>query len=104
MEEHASWNRHWQKRDEFEAFLNADPDLRFLSNKFFYIWDGNHHHQAWTMFIAKSYANDIEWHYRVQAIVIRTKEDPASILTARHNINRATENSHMKTNLVHILH
>ena len=36
--------------------------------------------------------------------MIRTKEDPASILTAMHNINRATENSHVKMNLVHTLH
>ena len=105
QEERGSWDRHWQKRDrEFEAFLHSDPDLKFLSNKYFYIWDGNHYRQAWTEFIAKSYADDIEWHYRVRAIVIRTKEDPASILTAMHDINRATENSHVKTNLVHALH
>ena len=105
QEERGSWDRHWQKQDkEFEAFLNADHDLKFLSNKYFYIWDGNHRHQAWTEFIAKSYADDIEWHYRVRAIVIQTKEDPASILTAMYDINRATKNSQVKTNLVHTLH
>ena len=36
--------------------------------------------------------------------MIRTKEDPALILTAMHDINRATENSHVKTNLVHTLY
>ena len=105
MEERASWNRHWKKRDrEFEAFLNADLDLKFLLNKYFFIWDGNHRHQAWTEFIVISYADDIKQHYRVWAIVIRMKEDPASILTAMHDINCATENSHVKTNLVHTLH
>ena len=36
--------------------------------------------------------------------MIWTKEDPASILMAMHNINRAIKNSHMKTNPVHTLH
>ena len=33
-----------------------------------------------------------------------TREDVASILRAMHDINKATENSHIKTNFVHTLH
>ena len=47
MEERGFWDRNWHKQDrEFEAFLKADLDLKFLSNKYFYIWSGNHCHQA----------------------------------------------------------
>ena len=37
-------------------------------------------------------------------MVISTKNDVTLILTAMHNINKATENSHVQTNLVHTLH
>ena len=37
-------------------------------------------------------------------IVLKTREDVASILTAMHDINKAIENSHVKTNFVHTLH
>ena len=43
-------------------------------------------------------------HYRIHSIVLRTKDTTTSIITAMHNINKARENSHVKTNLVHILH
>ena len=36
--------------------------------------------------------------------MLNTKDDVASILTAMHDINKATENSHVKTNIVHTLH
>ena len=104
-EDRALWDRHWQRRDrEFEAFLQVDPDLRFFSNKFFFVWDGNHRHQAWMEHILQTYSNDLDWHYRVRSIVLRTKDSTTSIITAMHHINKATESSHVKTNLVHTLH
>ena len=100
-----SWDMHWQKRnDEFESFLSLHSELKELSNKFFYIWDSNHRHQAWTEFISQSHSNDYNWHYRVRTIVLKTRDDVASILTAMHDINKATENSHVKMNFVHTLH
>ena len=43
-------------------------------------------------------------HYRVRTIVLKTRDDVASILTAMHDINKATVNSHVKTNFVHTFH
>ena len=37
-------------------------------------------------------------------MIIQTKDDITSILIAMHDINKATENAHVRTNLVHILH
>ena len=100
-----SWDKLWCRRnEEFEYFLGLHSELESLSNKFFFIWDGNHRHQAWTEFISQSYQDNYNWHYRVRSIVLNTKDDVASILTAMHDINKATENSHVKTNLVHTLH
>ena len=104
-EDHMSWNAHWRRKNvEFEEFLNADPELRFLSNKMFYVYDGNHKLVAWTKFIHQAYPNDLEWHFCVRTIVLRTLDNVTNVLTAMHDINRATKNSHMKTNLVHTLH
>ena len=36
--------------------------------------------------------------------MLQTKGNVTNSLTAMHNINKATENSHVKTNLVHTLH
>ena len=100
-----SWDVHWQRRDdEFESFLSLHNELHELSNKFFFIWDGNHRHQAWTEFIAQSHSTEFNWHYRVRTIILKTREDVASIFTAMHDINKATENFHVKTNFVHTLH
>ena len=51
-----------------------------------------------------THPNDLDWHFRVRTIVLYTLDNVTSILTAMHDINRATENSHVKTNLVHTLH
>ena len=71
---------------------------------YFFIWDGNHRLQAWTEFISESYSDNYDWHYHVRSTVLRMKDDVASILMAMHDINKASENSHVKTNLVHTLH
>ena len=68
------------------------------------MWDGNHRHQAWTEHILQAHSDDLDWHYRVRSIVLRTKDSTTSIITAMHDINKAIENSHVKTNLVHTLH
>ena len=53
---------------------------------------------------SSAHSDDLDWHYRVRSIVLRTKDSTTSIITTMHNINKATENSHVKTNLVHTLH
>ena len=81
-----NWDRQWKRRNqEFEDFLGLHPELHSLSNKFFFIWDGNHRHQAWTEFISETYVDNYNWHYRVRSIVLNTKDDVASILTAMHD-------------------
>ena len=70
----------------------------------FYVYDGNHKLVAWTEFIHQAHLNDLDWHFRVRTIVLRTLDNVTNVLTAMHDINRATENSHVKTNLVHTLH
>ena len=101
----SAWGPHWHQRDwKFEEFLLGNLKLRSLSNKYFFVWDGNHKLMAWMEFIAQSYPHDIHWHYRVQSIILQTKGNVANSLIAMHDINKATKNLHVKTNLVHTLH
>ena len=59
---------------------------------------------AWTEFISQAHPNDLDWHFRVRTMVLHTLDNVTNMLTAMHDINRAMENSHVKTNLVHTLH
>ena len=62
-DERSAWEPHWCHRDwEFEEFLLGDPELYSLSNKYFFVWNGNHRLIAWMEFIAQSYLHDIHWH------------------------------------------
>ncbi len=36
---------------EVEDFFNANPNLKILSNKMFYVWDGNHSLNVWYPYI-----------------------------------------------------
>jgi hypothetical protein len=103
--ERAQWDQHWQQRDrEFEMSLTSYPDLKSFSNKYFYVWDGNHRLLAWTDHIDKVHKNDLVWHYRVRSILLKTVDSVTDALTSMHDINKSTENSHVKSNLVHTLH
>jgi hypothetical protein len=100
-----NWDKHWQQRNrEFETFLNADSDLKFLSNRYLYVWDGNHRLLAWNDHINKGQRGDLAWYYRVRSILLKTMDSVIDALTSMHDINKATENSHVKNNLIHTLH
>ena len=83
-----SWNCHWRRKDmKFKQFLQSDLELQFLSNKMFYVWDGNHRLVAWTDFISQAHPNDLDWHFRVRTIVLHTLDNATSVLTTMHDIN-----------------
>ena len=78
--------------------------MKVLSNKMFFVWDGNHRLQEWWEFFNQTHPHDFKWHYAIRIMVICTIDDLTSILIAMHDINKATENFFGKTNLVHTLH
>lgn len=67
----ASWDAHWQTTDrEFESELRSKKSLSFLSNKMFYVWEGNHRTVAWMELITEKYKDNKEWHLRVFSTVV----------------------------------
>lgn len=67
----ASWDVHWQAVDrEFENELKTKKGLSFLSNKMFYVWEGNHRTVAWMELISEKFKDKKEWHLRVFSTVV----------------------------------
>lgn len=84
----AGWSPNWViKNEEFEHFLQADPDLRKFSGKMFHVWDGNHRLQSWYPFINSEHPNELAWHFSVDCIMLELKGDVVAALTALHEIN-----------------
>ena len=51
-EDKSNWSPHWTSiNEEFEAKLDSNPHLQFLSGQIFYVCDGNHRLKAWTSVI-----------------------------------------------------
>jgi hypothetical protein len=75
-----------------------------MLNRLFYVWDGNHRLLAWTDHIHKMHRTELQWHYCVRSIVLHTQDAVTDTLNSMHDINKATENSHVKSNLFYILH
>ena len=83
-----SWSKEWKEvNEDFEATLLADEDLRVFLKKMFMVWDGNHKLQAWLPIIEQFHAGDINWHYRVESVVLDPKKEIPSVLTALHEVN-----------------
>ncbi len=46
------WDQHQKDHNaEVEDLFNANLNLKILSNKMFYVWDGNHNLNAWYPYI-----------------------------------------------------
>ena len=74
--------------NEFEDFLKDDADLRgLIFNKMFFVWSGNHRLQAWLPIIKKDHAEDFEWHFGVESIILEIKGDVLGMLTALYEVN-----------------
>ena len=58
-EKRASWGPHWIAVNfELEAKMAANPHLKFLSSRMFFIHDGNHQFKAWTCYINSLHRSD----------------------------------------------
>ena len=69
--ERASWSELWRKEDsEFEARLLSNPALEKYSNRYFYVWDGNHRHKAWSQMINTLHKDDASFRVHVRSVII----------------------------------
>ena len=77
----ASWSDLWRKEDlEFEARLAKNPALGKYSNRFFYVWDGNHRHIAWMDVISALHKDDAFFHVPVRSVFINVSSENCNML------------------------
>ena len=88
------WSEQWQVEDwKFEALLSTQPEFAAFSNKFFFIWDGNHYHTAWCEVICELHPNEASFHVPVRAVVIEPSlENRYILLNAMSDWNRYDSN------------
>ena len=66
-----SWFEQWQQEGQkFEALLSSRAEFVAFSNKFFFVWDGNHCHTAWCEVISELHLNDLSFHVLMRAVII----------------------------------
>lgn len=70
------WDAIWKEvNDEFERDVGSNPRLAALSNRMFFVWDGNHRLCAWQSAIKERFSRTREKHQRILCTVI----DPCSV-------------------------
>ena len=85
----AAWGPLWDaENDSFEKYLTSVPELKALSNLMFFVCDGNHRRQAWLNHIERLHRNEASWHYKVDAIVLDTKDRIGVVMQVMHDINK----------------
>lgn len=77
--ERAAWSDLWKEEDRlFEEMMKTRPEYAAFSNKYFFVWDGNHRHYAWMEVISQTHPTDRVFHQPVRAVII----DP--LMETRH--------------------
>jgi len=77
-----------RRNEEFKSQLASDPDLAFLANKMFFVWDGNHRLQTWYPYIERQHREDYDWHISVEARLLVTLGFTGEVINAMNDINR----------------
>ena len=73
--------------DRFEATLLADPDLHQFSNKFFYVYEGNHRVTAWKRHIETFHIDDPDWYISPDCIILDGRQHDGLLLNAMNDVN-----------------
>ena len=104
-EDKSSWGPHWTSvNEEFEAKLNSNPYLQFLSGRMYYKFcDGNHRFKAWTSVIQRLHSTDRSWHFSVDSICLDAEDRAGQLLNAMHDINKCDHLPHSLVILLIIL-
>ncbi|KAG0606119.1 hypothetical protein M758_9G115400 [Ceratodon purpureus] len=99
----SSWSDLWQKEDlEFEARLLSNPDLKKYSDRYFYVWDENHRHIAWSELINSLHKHDASFHVSARSIIINvTPANCNMLLHAMTDWNKKNEVDHVVQHWTH---
>ena len=83
------WGSIWNaQNEEFNRYLLSVPELSHMENLMFLVCDGNHRRQAWLNHIDRLHKNDPSWHFRVDSILLNTKDKLGLVMQVMHTINK----------------
>jgi hypothetical protein len=77
-----------EENNFFGAQLKANPHLKHLQGRMFFVCDDNHRFKAWTWFIDQLHQEVKVWHILVDSICLDTKGKTRLLLNAMHDINK----------------
>ena len=84
-----NWGSIWNaQNEEFNMYLLSVPELSHMENLMFFVCDGNHRRQAWLNHIDRLHKNDPSWHFRVDSILLNTKDKLGLVMQVMHTINK----------------
>jgi hypothetical protein len=84
-----NWGSIWnEQNEEFNRYLLSVPELSHMENLMFFVCDGNHRRQSWLNHIDRLHKNDPSWHFRVDSILLDTKDKIGLVMQVMHNINK----------------
>ena len=84
-----NWGSIWNaQNEEFNRYLLSVPELSHMKNLMFFVCDGNHRRQAWLNHIDRLHKNDPSWHFRVDSILLNTKDKIGLVMQVMHTINK----------------
>jgi hypothetical protein len=72
----------------FKAQLKANPHLKHLEGRLFFIYNDNHRFEAWIGFIEMLHRVDKKWHISVESICLDMKKKIRLLLNAIHDVNK----------------
>ncbi|MCO5564165.1 hypothetical protein L7F22_017821 [Adiantum nelumboides] len=99
-ETRSKWD-HWLAiNEEFKKEIEGDETWSFLSNKMFYVWEGNNRTASWMESIKEMWSNNKQRHIRVHAQFFSPQsKDELNLIAALQRFNLLNEHAIIVTNL-----
>ncbi|KAI5061131.1 hypothetical protein GOP47_0023636 [Adiantum capillus-veneris] len=100
-----SWDPMWLEADmEFEKEVSLKRELKFMSKKMFFVWEGNHRTKAWMEVITELFKEDKSRRVRVMCTLIDPRKVPEiALLASLQRMNVLNEHAVIKPLLRDVL-
>ncbi|MCO5581150.1 hypothetical protein L7F22_035028 [Adiantum nelumboides] len=97
----STWDKHWLTiNEEFQTEIKGDSTWSCLSEKMFYVWEGNQRTASWMEVIKEVWSRDKERHVRIRSKFINPEpKHEVKLLAALQRFNLMNENAIVVTSL-----
>lgn len=78
----------WLRMSNLKRCCGKTQTLCASPTRCFFVWDRNHHIQAWMPYSSRLHSNDSSWHIFANFILLDTFEGLVELLTTMINLNK----------------